>query len=264
MEKVAVGVTAGTLAVLFLIAWRFFGPIATGIVIVLGVLAVQLELLYMFGIIRDDIERSYNQLDSLFSLHSMFRFRAPLPTMRGWAASPDFVKLVITTVLDRRPKTIVELGSGVSTLVSAYCLERLDAGGTIYSVEHQRRFVDRMHTTVRRHALGDHVELIHAPLKELEIEDTTYRWYDTELLASLDDIDMLVVDGPPSETGPMARYPALPVLKDRLARDAVILVDDAARKDEGAMVARWGQRYPKFELEMIEAEMGAARFWKTG
>ena len=48
---------------------------------------------------------------------------------------------------------------------------------------------------------------------------------------------MLIVDGPAETTEPLIRYPAVPVLYDRLSDDAVILLDDADRTEEERIVA---------------------------
>ena len=52
-------------------------------------------------------------------------------------------------------------------------------------------------------------------------------------------IDLLVVDGPPGLLRPQARYPALPVLRERLSPGASILLDDTHRADEREIVRRW-------------------------
>jgi hypothetical protein len=48
----------------------------------------------------------------------------------------------------------------------------------------------------------------------------------------IDEIDLLLVDGPPGSLGEMARYPALHVLESQLASNAVVILDDADRPDE--------------------------------
>lgn len=57
---------------------------------------------------------------------------------------------------------------------------------------------------------------------------------------------MLVVDGPPAATGPQARYPSLPMLIDRLAKNATVVLDDAHRRDELKIVEEWEASFPEF------------------
>ena len=67
---------------------------------------------------------------------------------------------------------------------------------------------------------------------------------------------MLVIDGPSGFIQPLSRYPALPMLYDRLAQDAVIYLDDAARPDEREIATLWLDTFPEFEYEYVEAERG--------
>jgi hypothetical protein len=56
-----------------------------------------------------------------------------------------------------------------------------------------------------------------------------------------DPIDLLLVDGPPAYAAghALARYPALPVLGDRLASGATVVLDDAERPGEQEVLRRW-------------------------
>jgi hypothetical protein len=58
-------------------------------------------------------------------------------------------------------------------------------------------------------------------------------------------IDMLVMDGPPAATAPLARYPALPVLGNQLSPGSIVLLDDTYREEERLIVARWKKEYPR-------------------
>jgi len=85
-------------------------------------------------------------------------------------------------------------------------------------------------------------QVIFAPLCEHKIEDTEQVWYDVTVEdLRVESIDFLLVDGPPDETGPMARYPAVPILKPLLSDDCVILVDDGDRSDVEKAVYRWAK-----------------------
>jgi hypothetical protein len=44
------------------------------------------------------------------------------------AASPDFLKLTMETIISNKPEFIVELGSGTSTIIAAKTLEKLKGG----------------------------------------------------------------------------------------------------------------------------------------
>ena len=74
---------------------------------------------------------NYNQVESLLSIYSQLKFQASIPTTRGMAASPDFLKLIMETIISNKPELIVELGSGTSTIIAAKTLEKLKRGFTL-------------------------------------------------------------------------------------------------------------------------------------
>ena len=63
--------------------------------------------------------------------------------------------------------------------------------------------------------------------------------------AAIDVVDLLVVDGPPAfEDGfGLARHPALPVLRGRLAPGATVVLDDIERPGEREVVRRWEREF---------------------
>ena len=98
---------------------------------------------------------------------------------------------------------------------------------------------------------------MHAPLVPCKVDGRDHAWYD--LLALPPDagpIDLLVVDGPPGAMQKQARYPAVPLLIDRMAPDAVIVMDDGARPDEQAAVAEWTRRH-NLQPHYLDFEKGA-------
>ena len=201
-------------------------------------------------------DRIYDQIDALFSIHALINIRHPLPKMRGWPVSPDFVKILTALVLSEKPALIVEAGSGVSSVIAGYCLEK-NGYGALVSYDHDEKYAGVSADNVTTHGLARMVNVIHAPLKEMRMGGEAFIWYDTAYLQGQEKIDLLVVDGPPGHLQRMARYPALPVFFDRLSDRAVVLLDDAARDDEKEIVQRWLKEYPFFEAEYVDTEKGA-------
>lgn len=205
----------------------------------------------------------YRQLEALLSLYDMVNIRYPLPPMRLWVISPDFANLLVGHVLRQKPKNLVELGSGTSTILSSYCLEKIGDGHVI-SYEHIQEFAEASRRSLDEHDLADYATIIQAGLTPTTIRDETFQWYDTQQMEDLHDIDLLVVDGPPDGTQKMARYPALPVLYDRLADGAIIFVDDYMRDDEHNMVNRWLEEFDLEVVDTIATEKGTAILRKKG
>ena len=186
----------------------------------------------------------------------------PLPPMRGWAASPDFLLALTGFVAEHRPRVIVECGSGVSTLVLARTCQRVGQGH-VYSLDHSPDFAARTAATLRDWGLADFATVIPAPLSDRMIGGGRYSWYGFESLP-VTAIDVLVVDGPPERVGKLARYPAGPVLLPMLAEDGVCFVDDADRPDETEMVRLWQAEFPGLTATNLYCEKGGVLLRRTG
>jgi predicted O-methyltransferase YrrM len=198
----------------------------------------------------------FRQVESLQALYLDLRLTRSLPPTRGWAASPDFLAVLMRHVRRGRPGTVVECGSGVSTLVLARSLQ-LNGGGHVYSLEHLPEHVIETRALLNEHGVGSFATVLESPLRTLRLGSTEWSWYSVEALPQ-GAIDMLVVDGPPWTTGRLARYPAGPVLFPRLSSAAVVILDDAGRADERAALARWREEYPALSHEKVECEKGCA------
>ena len=123
------------------------------------------------------------------------------------------------------------------------------------TLDHLEGYLDLTRTAVERHELKDHVECRLAPLEPVESSGDTYNWYSPAALNDLSDIDVVLIDGPPAATGPKARYPALPQIIDLLAPDATVILDDAHRQEETAIVDEWLREFPDFK----QIEVGTSR-----
>jgi predicted O-methyltransferase YrrM len=193
------------------------------------------------------------RLEQVVSLLATIRPRVPLPPFGGYAVRADFATLLVMEASKHRPACVVELGSGLSTLILGYALEGWN--GHLWSIEHEADYARRTRAAVVQHELDEHVTVLHAPLEPWDPAGRP--WYGRGWLGDLPPIDLLVVDGPPGTLCPMSRYPALPVLAPHLAPGAVIVVDDAAREDERAMVRRWLDDHPAVTATDVETEQGA-------
>ncbi|MBL8155708.1 MAG: class I SAM-dependent methyltransferase [Anaerolineae bacterium] len=230
-------------------------------------------LITLGGLLLDTLLRVYHQLqveniqhywqiEAVFSLYSTLKIDHPLPPMRLWAASPDFLVLSIALIKRHKPGIVVEIGSGVSTIVNSYALR--EAGrGSLIALEHEENFAAITADNLIAHQLSSLAQVIYAPLKPVWVDGREFLWYDREQLADIPAIDLLIVDGPPEKTGPLARLPALSVLFDKLNDGAYILVDDFMRTDEHTMVSQWVQAFPLQVVRTYANEKGAAILRKT-
>ncbi len=196
------------------------------------------------------------QMQSLFALYQTLEFRAPLPALTGWAASPELLTQIMIQIKRAKPGLVVELGSGASTIAIPYMLEKWGKG-KIVSIDHDSDFAALTRHSIELHELKG-VDVIVTPLVKQSVKGDSYAWYDVSKVTYPAKIDMLLVDGPPEQTNPLARYPALPLLWDHLADDALILMDDADRPHEREIIRRWTTEYPVSVVQMASSLKGFA------
>ena len=179
-----------------------------------------------------------------------------LPWSEG-SMSPAGLAAVATEISLAERRVIVELGSGVSTIVLARLARQL--GGRIVAVEHHPGWAGWVRRQLKRDGLRDVATVVEAPLAPHPLSLDGAPWYASGDLDSIPDsgIELLLVDGPPGYGGGMARsrYPALPALSGRLAPGALVVLDDAERPGESEILDRWereeGWRFDRRPAERI-------------
>jgi predicted O-methyltransferase YrrM len=204
---------------------------------------------------REENRVLYAKVDDLMGLYRDIDPVRSLPALHGWAIGPDLARLLYREVVDRKRTRILECGSGSTTVILAYALRELGSG-RVTSLEHDPDYAEQTRRAVAEHGLAAWVSVIDAPLAETVVDGTSWQWYDTSIVPA-GTIDLLLVDGPPGPTGPLARYPAMPVLGDRLADDAVVILDDAFREDEQEIGRRWRSAFPEFTSRTVQNDYGA-------
>ena len=145
-------------------------------------------------------KQDFRQLEALVSLHEMLDLKAALPPTRGWAASPDLLLTLTSLVRKYKPKLVVELGSGASTIV----LSRAGAV-EIVAIEHDLEYLKNTQELLAEHQVSN-VKLIHAPLIQKEILEESFMWYDSSKLQDFKEIDFLFIDVPPGSKDYAARF----------------------------------------------------------
>ena len=203
--------------------------------------------------------RVFHQLEALIGLYAVIRPRRQFPRLGSWPASPEMLAFLYGEIRSRRPGLVVECGSGVSTLVMAYALEH-NGSGSLVALEHDAEYAATTRRLIAEHGLTADVR--HAPLRPTDVGGSRYEWYDPEALPE-GSIALLFVDGPPGNVGPRARFPAFPLLADRLARDGVIVVDDYDREDERTIVETWLAASTGWAVRPLEVDRGGALLYRT-
>lgn len=179
----------------------------------------------------------------------------PMPELGGWAMTSGTLVWIVDQIATGRISTILECGSGSSTVWFALALEQRGTPGHITSLESNADYADETRARLAELGLSHRADVLTAPLANLKIKGREPQpWFDFSVLGDdITDVDLLFVDGPIG--GPVkgisleARYPALPVLADRLTDNALVILDDTDRQDERNIVEQWvakshsGRRY---------------------
>ena len=172
-----------------------------------------------------------------------------LPHLGSWKADTWFLWRIVEAIERLRPREVVELGCGASTLVLAKALE-LNGGGRLSSYDQHADFVESTARWLGGHRLS--ATLRHAPVVE-DPSTWSHCWY--ELSGVPQEIDLLVIDGPPWSLNPFIRGRA-EQLFDRIRPGGMVLLDDAARPGERVVAARWRRDWPNFRFTLLPGAKG--------
>lgn len=210
---------------------------------------------------RDDraqkkLKAALSSLVNIISILPQLDIRGVIPPFphQGFEITGEEAVFFFHLIRRQRPKLIMELGSGSSTVLFAAAL-RANGSGRVISIEHDAAHIKHTRALLEQAELSDRVHLVSAPLTEITLNGRTFQWYDLgSLLRSLTDrIDLLFVDGPPGKVQSLSRFPALPILLPHLSPRATVVVDDGAREDEVKMVELWrGLDDVAFDAESID------------
>lgn len=217
--------------------------------------------------IRNKIEKMARDVGDIHGVVRIAPYtqRLPLTLGGGWAMTGDALALLTREAIIRKPKIVVEFGSGASTLVLGQIVASY--GGQVFSFDHDSAWADRTRKQIQALDLGSCVKVFHAPLTDLDLDSSKTDWYNAPSIMQLglEKIDFLVVDGPPKSSGKIyARFPALPFMSAKLTADALIFVDDAKREEEKNMVTEWINRYPEWQAEFYDTVDGVCLLRRAG
>ena len=196
-------------------------------------------------------------LESFLQLQRLVSMPLPMPRPGTWAASEDLLLWLAGYVLEHRPRLVVDLGSGQSSVWMAGAMRQAGYDGRVVGVDHEEQYARATEDLARRQGVSDWLTVVHAPLVDETIGGRAVTWYDQSALSALTGIDLLCVDGPPAQGVEQARWPALPFFRDRMAPGGRIVLDDMIRVDEQQIAQDWLARFPGMQSQSYDFEKGA-------
>ena len=199
--------------------------------------------------LKKSIKHTYYQGEAYAQLMQLLDLKSSIPPTRGWAASPDLLLTIYETVKKINPSLVVELGSGVSTLVAAKSGAR-----KVISLDGSKEYAEKTREMLKEHRVRG-VDVRFAALLPY-VNGLT--WYDVSTIKDLKKIDLLIVDGPPGNNNAESRYPALKEFKDKLSPKAIVILDDVKREGERKLAEDFAAALPNHELTILNHEKGTA------
>jgi hypothetical protein len=182
--------------------------------------------------------------------------------MGGWTMRPTaFMHLLGLISSLPQNSTILELGSGVSTVYLGLAANKSNRNLRVISIDHDREYLEATSGHLMAHPASLPVELRHSPLVQYESGGTPFSWYGDIPEASA--VSMLIVDGPPSKDRELVRYPAYPALRHALLPGAWLVLDDVGRPEEKQTLERWCDEFPTDFVDQGKY-VGGAQFVRSG
>lgn len=233
-----------------------------------------------------EIANAVLQIESFIRLQHYLGPDILVPEMHHWPVSPDFGLLLVELIESNDYDAVVEFGSGTSTLLLAKAIERVAhrhrrGSAPLLSFEHLEVYQQKTQGLLDKAGLAQYARVELTPLSDWHRRDgRAFAYYSCDaaldalrqLLPTADGLVMVVVDGPPAATGPMARYPALPQILNSFGPSFRFhfLMDDYLRTDEQEIIKAWemelaekGLKFKRTELHQLEKKACLLEVWSA-
>lgn len=187
-----------------------------------------------------------HQKNEAFRNAELQRLIAP-EWLGGWALCAETVEYLVEQIQELRPSTILEFGSGTSSLALAWIMKRLygvSAKPYVFSIDQSSSYIEQTRALLLRYGLIDQVRFLQADLVYQTIGANATRCYELPpgVLEQFFDgaqPEMVLVDGPAGENG--IRFGTVPLVRDRVAPNARVFLDDGFRDSELSTADQWSR-----------------------
>jgi hypothetical protein len=149
----------------------------------------------------------------------------------GASGNHSLLYFITRCLRDLPVKHILELGAGQSTLLISKLRAALHADFDVATIEHDSGWADKIQAQIGH-------PLIRAALKAKTVGRFEIEYYDHPLISTGPEVDFLIIDGPPAypDEQHLSRVGSLEIIEARLAKDFIIVIDDAQRRGEQTLV----------------------------
>jgi predicted O-methyltransferase YrrM len=187
-----------------------------------------------------------------------------------FAICPATILFLWSLVNRRMPRRILEFGGGTSTAIfGEYARQMRDKNCQveILSIDHDSGWLEDTRARLKRSGSDEFVTLVHAPVSQQNLLGRNLQAYSLarEVLtasAGAEGFDLCFIDGPPRDIG---RAGGLALAAPHLAKDAIVLLDDAFRAAEQAILREWSAHWADgmTRVSLLSASHGVGMFrWR--
>ena len=208
------------------------------------------------------------QLESFISLQNYLDNGTHALSFHGWPISPDIALFLVQKIEENSYDLIIEFGSGTSTVILAKVIKNKQQKNLkLITFEHKQKYYDQTLKSLKIDGLENFVDLMLTPLVEYKYKDEEFIYYSCkEKFESIKPTKrqmkiLVLVDGPPGVTCPLARFPALPHLLSVFSNQQIhLILDDYNRAEEKEIAKKWEELLEEksilFQLESVPSEKG--------
>ena len=186
-------------------------------------------------------------------LHRLFPDSTVLP-FSPFSLNPNTILHIINDLQVNKRNSVIEFGSGISTLIMAKFIKSNGLTTQVLSVDHDVKWSTYIEEELIKHNCSEHVTLLVAPLCEINNDQYSGQWYNQTIIKKAIDqktFDMLLVDGPSAREHKHVRYSALPVLFNALDENFIIFLDDIRRQGEREILEKWEVMFHNVKKDVI-------------
>ncbi|MFA7615949.1 MAG: class I SAM-dependent methyltransferase [Weeksellaceae bacterium] len=163
-----------------------------------------------------------------------------------WTMNSVEIQHICNEIMANKRRNIVEFGSGFSTICIAQMLKSNKIEANFISVDNNPDWILFLKEILKNQNLEEYVNFVTAPLADVPSQygwKEQKTWFNTEVLDNelkqINNVDMIIVDGPEGDSTSFARYSAVPYLKNKLNNSFSVFLDDAHRKHEIEITNQW-------------------------
>lgn len=188
-------------------------------------------------------------LRNTYSLHQISKILHSLSGYYPYTSSaldPISLNLVLNDIAINTRKSIVELGSGISTLAIAQLLKMNQIEATFHSIEEDKAWANYLISCLEKEELSSYCTIHHVPVQAASSHSPL--WYDHNILDQLkrevSSIDCLLIDGPIAYAqGKQFIRQGAEYMFDAMTDRYAIFLDDTNRSGEADIVERWEKNH---------------------